>query len=535
MIKRFLIFFLIILSSCQPAFAQTTDLQKVRVSDFSGGQNSKTFFDKIEVNEGSSVINADISSKGQAVQRKGQSLFLTDVGSTAFSGLGAFYLDSQTSYHLVASGTTVVRNGPTDWIQISTSSMGSGFDTGFVQANSTEFIYNGNANTAWWDGTNWNAGGSWPTSPPVATTSAWLANYLFLAGDPLHTDWVFFSSNLVPTSFPAVNVRKINTGDGQAITKLLPFRLSELIVYKERSIFDLDISGDPAVDGFTVTPITKDVGTPAPRSVVFLGNDQWFLSSPPYAVRALTRTQFDKILVDIMSRPIQDIFDGTGDRILNTVHVAKSAAILYENKYILAIPTGDSSVNDFVVLYDFLTKSWWTIDGWYPKDWLVKDNLLYYTDANDGRVVKCFTGTTGDFGTVATSTSGPTTAIAYEYASRGIDGGWPENYKNLDSISVEFLPTGNYDATIAINLDSGGWQDIGTVNLLGNALTLPFTLPATLTSDGIRIKLIPAQQYGKFKRIQVRVRMAGVDQIAYLQAINVYFRIRPWNRSDDQN
>lgn len=510
----------------------TGDLQKVRAADFSGGQNSKDFFDTLKPSEGVSVINADISSKGQAIQRKGQSLFLTDVGSTAFLGLGAFYLDSSTSYHIVASGTTVQRNGSTDWVQISTSSMGSGHDTGFVQALNNLFVYNGSANTAWWDGTTWFPGGTWPTSPPIATTSAWLANYLFLSGNPTNPDWVFFSSNLVPTSFPAVNIRKINTGDGQAVTRIIPFRLSELIVYKERSIFDLDISVDPATTGFTVTPISKDVGTPAPRSVVFLGNDQWFLSSPPYAVRSLTRTQFDKILVDIQSRPIQDVFDGTGTRALNTVHVSKAAAILYENKYMLAIPTGSSSVNDFVLVYDFLTQSWWTIDGWYPKDWLVKDNLLYYTDANDGRVVKCFSGTTGDFGTVHSSTSGPTTAISYEYASRGIDFGYPENFKNLDSIGVEFYPTGDYSATVSINIDNGGWQIIGTVNLLGNALTLPFTLPATLQAEGLTSMIIPAQQYGKFKRIQAKITMAATDQVVELNAIDFYARIRPWARSD---
>lgn len=523
-----------ILSSCNPAFAQTTDLQKVRIATFDKGQNSKDFFTTLQDGQGALVQNAQINNKGQAIIRKGQSLFLTDVGSTAFTGLGAFYLDSTTSYHIAASGTAIVRNNTTDWTQISTSSMGSGFDTGFIQANKLLFVFNGSANTAWWNGSAWNAGGTWAsTSPPVATTAAWMLNYLFLAGDPTQPDWVYFSQNLFPASFPVNNIRKINTGDGQAVKKLAPYKLTDLIVYKERSIFDLDLTGDPAVDGFTVQPISKDVGTPAPRSVVALGNDQWFLSSPPYAVRALSRTQFDKILVDIQSRPIQDIFDGTGTRTLNTVHVDKAAAILYDNKYILAISTGSSAVNDFVVVYDFISNSWWTIDGWYPRDWLVKDNILYYTDANDGRVVQCFTGTTGDFGTSHTSTSGPTTAIAFDYDSRGVDFGFPENFKNLDSIGSEFFPSGNYNATISINIDNGGWQQIGTVNLLGNSLTLPFNLPATLQAEGLTSKVIQAQQYGKFKKIQVRVTLDSTDQVIYLQAIDFYGRVRPWVRDDN--
>lgn len=517
------------ISFCQTANSQSTDLQKIRISSFEAGQNSKDFFSILQPNEAVAIQNAEINSKGQAITRKGQALYQSDTGDTAFTGLGAYYFDGSTSYVVAASGSNVVRANGNTWSTINTGSLGNGFDTGFIQANGDLFSFSSNK-TGWWDGSAWNTATTYPTSPPTATTAAWLGNYLFLAGNTSHPDWVYFSANLVPTSFPAQNIRKVNTGDGQAVVRLEPFKLYDLIVYKERSIFDIDITNDPAVNGFTVTPLTKDVGTPAKRSVVSLGNDQWFLSSPPYAVRALSRTPFDKILVDIQSRPIQDIFDGTADRTLNTTHVDLSAAILFDNKYILAIPTGSSAVNDFVVVYDFLTKSWWTIDGWYPKDWLVYAGNLYYTDANDGRVVKCFTGTVADFGSVHTSTSGPTVGIAYKYTTRGVDGGYPENFKQLDSVSLEFFPTGNWNATVELNLDNSGWVNVGTVNLLGNALTLPFTLPATLASEGLTVKTLQLTQYGEFKVAQIRVTNSDTNSPIKLQAVDLYFRIKPWRR-----
>lgn len=519
------------------AYCQTTDLQKVRIPLFDGGVNSQDFFDKIADNEGTQVENLLINNRGQAKSRHGQALYSADVGSTPFNGIGSFYLDSTTSYLLMASGTSVYRNnGSTDWTKISTSSMGSGYDTGFIQANNLVFAFNGNANTSWWNGSVWNSGGSWPTSPPVITTAAWLNNYLFGAGNPLHTDWVYVSTNLDPTSFPTSTVIKVNSGDGTSIKRIEPYRTGEVIIYKERSIWDLDINNvdtsctpQPTCQ-WTITAISRDIGTPAPRSVVSLGNDQWFLSSEPFAVRSLIRSQFDKTFVEMKSKNIQDIFDGSGTRIINKTQISKAAAVLYNNKYILAVPTGSSSVNDFVVVYDFITNSWFTITGWYPKDWLVYDNNLYYVDANDGRILQCFTGTTGDFGTVSSSASGPTVGINSQYSSRGVDFGYPENYKALDSISVEFYPTGDFNANIAINVDNSGWQDVGTINLSGNALTLPFTLPATLSGDGFAIATLQLQKYGEFKRIQVRVTTDDLDSYMYLQAINIYAKIKPWRR-----
>lgn len=528
--KKILLTLLTVFAITTNGFCATSELLKVRVDDFSGGQNSKDFYDKLQDNQWAILKNAQISSKGQAISRKGQALYGVDVGDDEFNGLGAYYEDTTTSYLVVASQGQVYKKGSSSWDQISTSSIGTDYDTGFIQANNVLFAYNSNTPAHWYDGSSWTAGTVYPTSPPKATTSAWLGNYLFLAGNPDQPDWLYFSENLDPSSFPASNIRKINTGDGQVIKRIEPFRLFELIVYKERSIFLVDITEAPGSGGFTVQPISKDVGTPAPRSVVSLGNDQWFLSSEPYAIRSLGRTQFDKILVDIISRPIQDIFDGTGDATLNVEQVEKAAAVLYDNKYILAIPTNSSSVNNFVIAYDFITQSWITIDGWYPKDWIVYDSNLYYTDATDGRVVQCFINSTGDFGTVADSASGPTVAIDYQLATRGLDFDSPENFKQLDSIGLEFYPTGDYDAIIYINLDNSGWQEVGEVNLVGSALTLPFLLPATLTGEGFTTKTIQLSQYGEFKRIQVRIELNTLEATANTQAVTVYARVKPWRR-----
>ena len=515
-------------------FAQE-GLQKVKIDDFSGGQNSFYLSDIIEMNQGESMKNIILNKKGQLSKRTGQTLFIASNSTTAFRGIGRFDPDQNTSYMMVASPPSVIRaeSSSTSWTEINSGySQSAGYDTEFIQANNNLFVFNGQDATSWYDGSVYykgTSGGS--TSPPTATTAAWLNNYLFLGGNPTHTDWIYVSDNLTPTIFTvASNIMKINTGDGQAVKRLETFREKEIIVYKERSIFLMDISGTTMITDWTVTPISKSVGCVAPRSVVSLGNDQWFLSSEPYAVRSLVRSQFDKILVDMVSTPIQDIFNGTGTITINKTQISKSCAILYDNKYLLAIPTGTSTINNTVCVFDFITNSWYIIDGWYPAEWVVFNDNLYYIDANIGSVIQCFTGTTGDIGNISAST--PTVAIEYEYISKSIDFDNPENYKQLDALEIEFETAGNYTATIYINLDKDGWQNIGTINLSGSVITLPVTLPFTLKGSGVARKTFHLQRYGEFKKMQIKVVQNGLDELCNLHRITVFALVKPWRREN---
>lgn len=539
--KKYLITALLFLSLCGRAFCQIDNLQKVQVTDFFGGMDSNNYADKLPAGQGAQVLNADISSKGIISSRKGQSLFNSDVNGSAFTGIGRFDPQASTSYLVIASGATVARSLSSDstWTRINTGyNLTSGHDTSFVQANDLLFVLNGFDNTPYYNGSSWFPGASWPSSPPTATTGAWLNNYLFLAGNPTHPDWLFVSSNVLisgPAVFGASDVVKINTGDGQAIKKIEPYRTSNLIIYKSRSIYDFDMSNvdsscspQPTCQ-WSYSPITKDVGTDSPKSVVSLGNDQWFLSSNPYGVRSLQRSAFDKMFVNLISQPIKDVFDGTGETTINTVQISKAAAVYFDNKYILAVPTGNSSVNNFVVVYDFITQSWYEITGWYPAAWQVYNDNLYYTDANTGRVIQCFSGTTGDYGT-ASSASGPTVAVDFVYVSKIFDFDQIENYKQLDSITLEVAPTGDYSATLYLNFDGGGWQNAGTFNLSGTSVTLPATLPFTLQPSGTKYTTLQLSRYNEFKKIQVKVELNSLSQQITLQKISIMARVKPWRR-----
>ena len=517
-------------------FAQVNLLQ-VRINDFSNGQNSNDLEDVISPSQGELMQNVVINKKGKLSKRKGQDLFNKDVGSTPFRGLGRFDPDTNTSYMLSASGANIIRSeiSSTDWTIINPDdNLTADKNTEFIQANKLLFILNGSDASAYYDGNNFIPSlGSTSGSPPVATTGVWLRNYLFLAGNPTNADWLYFSNNLEPGQFTVTDILRINTGDGQKIQRLEPYKLNELIIYKERSIYDLDITGTTPLSDWTVQPISKFVGCIAPRSVVNLGNDQWFLSSNPIAVRSLVRSQFDKILLDFVSNPIQDIFDGTGTTSINKSQASKSAAILFDSKYILAIPTASSTVNNTVIVYNFLTQGWYVIDGWYPAACLEYKERLFYIDANDGRVIEAFVDTGGDFEegpNFLNSASDPTVAITFDYISKAYDFGKAENFKQLDSIELELESTGNNTASLFINLDNDGLTNVGTINLSGDAITLPEDLPFDLTSGGIARKTFHLQQYGEFKKIQVEVKQTGLGEDAVLQRGTIFAQEKPWRR-----
>lgn len=549
---RYIFVFLLTISLLfegRSALSQIENLLKVKIVDYSGGQVSKNYADQLTNVQGALIQNAIINVKGEISTRLGQSLFNVDTNSAAFSGVNNYYFQSGSSivpFVIAASGPSVItsQSNSQNWTIINNGhNITPGHNVEFIQASNLIFMINGFDNTAWWDGTKWMVAGTYPglASPPTATTGSWLSGYLFLGGNPVNQQYLYFSENTNPIDFhDALKVVNVSVGDGQPIEKVQAYRTGDLIIYKSQSIYDLNIVSNgnttctpqPACT-WTLTPLTQDVGTLSPRSVVSLGNDQWFLSSAPFGIRSVIRSQFDKTFVNLVSQPIQDIFDGTNinGQILNTSQVQKAAAVYFDNKYIIAVPLSGSTVNNLVLVYDFISQSWYEITGWYPAEWVVYNFNLYYIDANDGRLIQCFSGTLGDYGTVVPAqTSGPTVGTDFLYQSRIFDFDDVEDPKTLDSLLLEFSPTGNYNATISVNLDNTGWQNAGNINLNSQGITLPVNLPFTLKSAGITYGVLQLTKFGKFWKIQFQVELQGINQQITLQKLSAYAIKLPWER-----
>jgi len=90
-------------------------------------------------------------------------------------------------------------------------------------------------NDAWWNGTTYTVAGTYPgnVSPPTVTTGSWLSGYMFLAGNPVNPQFLYFSDNTNPIAFENTNnVVNVSVGDGQPIEKVQNYRTGDLIIYK---------------------------------------------------------------------------------------------------------------------------------------------------------------------------------------------------------------------------------------------------------------------------------------------------------------
>lgn len=528
------LFFLIITS----AFAQG-ELLRIHVNDFSKGQNSFDLPDIIEANAGVSVQNAIINRRGRLSKRKGVTLFAQDLSDVNWTGIGRFTPDATNDLLMTVSGGTILRSSAAaSWLKVNTASpLTIGINTEFVQADKLLIILNGTDRPPYYDGVTYNDGLDIDASPPVAKYGSWFKNYLFLANGSIEKDWVWFSNNLEPITFTDGDVFKVNTGDGQEIFHLRPFKNNELIIYKERSVWILDLTGVTPLVDWTLQPILEDIGLIAPRSVATVGNDQWFLSSEPIGVRSLIRTDLDKIKTSLISQPVQDLFDGTGNTpdVINRTKIDEATAVFFDNKYLLAYAGGTSLFNNRVLVFDAIPGAWYLITGWFVEDWVIFDDKLYFIDSSDGRVLQAFEGNndqaSGPVVTIALA-SGPTTrGVRLHYESKEYDFESPELFKDTLDLEVVAESTGDFDLEAFINLDGGGFRSIGTMSLEGDSTNLPINLPFTFTTEKLARKTFLLQKYGEFKKVQIGFDQSASDESVKLRSYTIFSRKRPFRRS----
>ncbi|KKL04047.1 hypothetical protein LCGC14_2619990, partial [marine sediment metagenome] len=210
------------------------------INDFSGGMNSFDLPNLIGANQGVDVRNVAINRKGRMSKRKGINLFAQDLGDSNWTGIGRFTPDATSDFLIGASGFTIQRaTSAASWLEVNISKpLTTGQNTEFIQADKLLFILNGIDFPAWYDGTTFNLGQA-SDSPTTTTASseiakygAWFKNYLFVTNGAIEKDWVWFSNNLEPLKYTATDVFKVNTGDGQEVLALKPFKLNEMIIYK---------------------------------------------------------------------------------------------------------------------------------------------------------------------------------------------------------------------------------------------------------------------------------------------------------------
>ena len=187
------------------------------------------------------------------------------------------------------------------------------------------------------------------------------------------------SHYLKDDTWSSLDMFSINDGGNDRLIAITPWTLNEFVVFMRNSIFYANVGvgayhiGDPAQESDSyVKSLATDIGCIAKKSVVQAGGGIFFLSdngvyvanpasagsagtsaSTPEGMRLLT-------LAEPLSSPISDIIER-----INYNYVDKAVATYFDNRYYLAVPLDSSTVNNAVLVYNFVNKAWESVDT-YP-------------------------------------------------------------------------------------------------------------------------------------------------------------------------
>ena len=465
----------------------------ISVKDIAG---ENTYLDSASIpdNISTKLLNVDINIAGERTKRKGYALIGDDLGSKTINSLGAFaaavggaqklYMSTNGSwYELDTEGGT--------WSSIQGSL--SEVDSEFVVAENLCFIINTTDNVHSYDGTTVTDEGNTNTDPPRGKVGCYFQNRFWVANDSTNPDYVWYSDVADSQTFDrSTNVFKVSPGGNDQITGLMPFRKSrELYIFKEDSIHKLTCAG--ATSAWYLSEVDTTHGCIAPRTIRVVGNDIYYLSRD--GVRSIKTTEFNieqgiDLPLSVVEKTIWDT--------RNDAQISNACAGDLEGIYYVSFATGSSTTNDTTLVYFISRNGWSHYTGLAPAVWVNwvisnEERIYFGEDAADSKVYR-FLSTQADAGS----------AITCQEETKDYDFGFPAHWKVGGYLEVRAKASGDYDITVSAQLDTGGFQSLGTFSLLGTAPTLPVDLPFDLDESNILSEIFYLNGLGRYKRIMFK-------------------------------
>lgn len=168
----------------------------------------------------------------------------------------------------------------------------------------------------------------------------------------------------------------INLGGNDSIVGVLPWIESQFLVFMKKSILMAYVEpsgyavGDSPGINSTITVVSTEVGAISRKSIIAAGQFVLFLSGK--GIHLLTPQLDLKVIGNTLplSESIADFFDA-----VNFAHASKATSCYYNNRFYIAIATGESTRNNSIIVFNTLNKEWESIDtypiGLYADDMFV--------------------------------------------------------------------------------------------------------------------------------------------------------------------
>lgn len=183
-------------------------------------------------------------------------------------------------------------------------------------------------------------------------------------------DTVSVSNFLDYEMWDALDAFTINNGGNDQIVSISPWTLNEFLVFMRNSIFYIGVgtsryaTGDALSADSYVKTLATDIGCSARKSVVQAGGGVFFLSDSGVYFLQPQPASAESMKLLTMADPISSPIDNVIQRI-NKNYAYRAVATYWNNRYYLAVPLDDSTVNNTVLVYNFILKQWESVDA-YP-------------------------------------------------------------------------------------------------------------------------------------------------------------------------
>lgn len=457
---------------------------------FSGGMRDRDHPSLLDPNQYAYGKNIEIRNSGLAQFREGRT---TKCAATGSNPQGAFFFKPQT-----AEATLVVINGGRtyNWngTALTATLLGSTTFSNTTE-NIANAILNGIAyvspgqsdNCRSWDGaaSDWTDEGNTNADTPRGTLLCQQSGRLVSSGESLlsgRQDYQSYSDIFDGHTYDrTANNKRTPTDGSEAVTSIATYRKEEVLTQTAFSTHSWNISGS-SVSAFSRITLDAKIGCIAPRSVVVVGDDAFFLSAD-LQLRSIKRTVQD--LAFGVTNPVTYFVPNLMERI-NPLYAHRCAAIFYNNYYLLACPLDNATRNNTVIAFDMLHQ-FSTPSGNVPVcvgEWTnisvnqfvvtYFDNIakLHYLDDNDGSIKQMFDGSSNDDGN----------PILPQIDFRAFDYKFPNNPKTAIDGVIQFIGSSG-TADLSFAKDDGQFASIGTQQIGGTSSLLPVFLPFQLSID----------------------------------------------------
>lgn len=529
---------------------QDDPLRDYDLRNFSGGYNSYTasraLVKENEIPDGRNVV---LDDNGSVTKRGGTARFGAELASgKAPKGIGVIKTTSINKL-IVACGTSWYDVDSTTSVALGGATFTDDLDTDFVQGVDRLYGANGTDNLAYTDDganitsvtSNGNIG-RWPVvyGQRLYMTNTTYPDRVYYSNPTTYSttsssayaigDFGTFNIDLSATPKKNAGFIILMPGSGLEITRL--FKDSSagtdyVYVYtKEHGIWRIayaSVNSDGSI-AHTISQVVTADGSPAGKSVIKVGNDQWFRSKWNYSSLG-EAAQYQNIRISTKGGRVKSEADAVAGSDLS-----KIAAGFYKEQVYFSYPLG--TYNDRALIYDTRLNAWsapltnFNINRYL--EWIDDTDTSYFlglsANSSDSYVYRLDTGTNDN-----------STAIDAYFDTKSTDCGYPGRIKRFAFIEVFYSQiVGELTYQVFIDEDEAVTSALqfgssaSATSGIGSKIVGSFTVGSEFTAgsstgivrnDSFRIDC----SYTAGKKIYVRFSNANVSENFKIDAIKIYY------------